>query len=455
MIKTKQWYKRFLFLGLILLVITGLCLPLPAQKAASASGNSGGFMIEADKVEGAINIPAILVGKIAVKEGKIYGLTLTKELKTAHGTIVIKIKSPGPIDVKDMKADLMGLPTFTGLYLPDHFGWIGMKNVKMKVSKQTASLLTLPGAQVETSYGRSENKETKALNKEDLKKLAEKMKKVQNGEDPNANDENKRRMDGVKSDIPEPAEKTREENGDIDPAKKQRKETKAKEDQKTEDNDSDGTERTQDSDDHSTGGNSGNNGGSSGPPAANPGNKLKEKINQLNKQLNDLIEETSGTTGGITDQKNKLNKLTKDVDDVLKKAGDSVHRGLLGYWVDRHELKKQLEDLKDKEEKIKKVQDAMRSKKKDVDADQKRLSKIKSQTDILNSFMLDNKVAALHGDINQGQQKIKSAGNLIMTTKRTIEKTLKDIDEKKGLLGGLLGGLLDDTFNLLEDITGI
>ncbi|TFJ94269.1 hypothetical protein [Lentibacillus salicampi] len=118
-------------------------------------GDSGGFTIESDRVEGAMDVAGALGGKIDIKEGIIEGLTITKTLDRGEEEgLVIKITSPGPIDVKNLKAHTIdgGPPHFDGLCVSEKLGWACLEGVEMTVPQQSADNISLPDAKVETCF---------------------------------------------------------------------------------------------------------------------------------------------------------------------------------------------------------------------------------------------------------------------------------------------------------------
>ncbi|MEN1967402.1 hypothetical protein WMZ97_04920 [Lentibacillus sp. N15] len=119
-------------------------------------GDSGGFIIETEKVEGDMDLLGALQGKVDIKEGQITGLTITKKLETGEdqAPLVIKITSPGPIPVQNLKAETIGgEPVIPGGFCAsEHLGWLCISDVTMTVSEQTAQSITLPDAKVETCF---------------------------------------------------------------------------------------------------------------------------------------------------------------------------------------------------------------------------------------------------------------------------------------------------------------
>lgn len=124
----------------------------------AASGDSGGFIIESVKVDGVLDLAGILLGKITIYEGDIYGLTITKKISLGGNQepLIIKITSPGPIPVKRLTASTKGhsIPEFGGLCKPEKAGRVCMEDVSMTVTAQEAASIALPDAKVETCYAR-------------------------------------------------------------------------------------------------------------------------------------------------------------------------------------------------------------------------------------------------------------------------------------------------------------
>jgi chromosome segregation ATPase len=156
----KSWiktHKKCFFIGWVGVLIFSLCFSMyspnkvVAEGETGDSGNSGGFLVEADKVEGTMDVLKIITeGEAAIGEGIIYGLTMTKTLATDKGNLTIKIKSPGPINVENLVGKLIGLPVLGGVCTPSKVGWACMTDVKMTLSDQTADAIDLPNATVET-----------------------------------------------------------------------------------------------------------------------------------------------------------------------------------------------------------------------------------------------------------------------------------------------------------------
>lgn len=119
----------------------------------AADNHSGGFVIHSEKVDGTINIIAMLFGKVDISEGNIYGLTITKTLNTSEGNLIVKISSPGPVPISNLSGKTMGgLSLPKGICKPEQIGYICFEDVTMTLSEQQADSISIPNASVETCY---------------------------------------------------------------------------------------------------------------------------------------------------------------------------------------------------------------------------------------------------------------------------------------------------------------
>ncbi|TKC19533.1 hypothetical protein [Robertmurraya kyonggiensis] len=175
----KRKSKKKVTMLLIVYLMLG-CVFSSSSFRANAEGSSedsGGFIIESEKVDGVLDLVGIVAGKITIYEGEIYGLTITKKVNRGGNQepIVIRVKSPGPIPVKQLTASTKGssIPEFTGLCTPGKPGRICMENVSMTVTAQQAAAITLPNATVETCYASQCGTiaEGGSMSEEELKKL--------------------------------------------------------------------------------------------------------------------------------------------------------------------------------------------------------------------------------------------------------------------------------------------
>ncbi|WP_077328148.1 hypothetical protein [Virgibacillus siamensis] len=181
--KDQQFLKKGIFLGLILVLMLGLAatpIQLTTVHAAKNNANDNdsnkGFLIQSEKVDGQMDLLGTLQGEVRIKEGIIHGLTIIKELDTGSGTpMMIKITSPGPVKVNNLYAETVNnsLPGIGGVCVPGKVGWLCLKNVVMKVTKQTAANISLPNATIKACYkGQCGGvPEYNPLSKEEIKKL--------------------------------------------------------------------------------------------------------------------------------------------------------------------------------------------------------------------------------------------------------------------------------------------
>lgn len=117
--------------------------------------HSGGFIINAEKVEGSMDLLGALLGKIEIGTGQIEGLEIFKSLPYEHGVnIDITIRSPGPVLVENLESETLGgsLPEFTGLCLPSRTDWLCLENVTMVVPWQMVEKINLPQASITTCF---------------------------------------------------------------------------------------------------------------------------------------------------------------------------------------------------------------------------------------------------------------------------------------------------------------
>ncbi|MDN4524438.1 hypothetical protein [Fictibacillus fluitans] len=125
---------------------------VPNQSQAKASGeNDEGFVISADRVEGGIMIPQVVMGETSTGKSKpmirfqyrnatLYGMKLTKVLSTDEGPVTVIMQAHGPVHMTNMSADasafsLKGACLTAGKPIPDP----GLKKVTMLVHKMEAS----------------------------------------------------------------------------------------------------------------------------------------------------------------------------------------------------------------------------------------------------------------------------------------------------------------------------
>ncbi|SET60098.1 hypothetical protein SAMN05421676_10635 [Salinibacillus kushneri] len=148
--------KRFP-ICLIAIVIYTFSIPYFQDQTVSASedDHSGGFTIESEKVDGYLELVGALFGKVKIFDAEIHGLTITKVIDNGQNPIMIKIKSEGPVQVKNLETETLdGLPPHLGgLCVPSKAGGLCLKDVTMTVPYQTAENISIPNAKVETCYG--------------------------------------------------------------------------------------------------------------------------------------------------------------------------------------------------------------------------------------------------------------------------------------------------------------
>lgn len=172
----KRFQLIFTVCMLIICVFSSSFIGSYTVEADGETGDSGGFIIESAKVDGVLDLVGILAGKITIFEGDIYGLTITKRLNNGN---VIRITSPGPIPVKQLKASTKGnaIPSFEGLCAPSKLGRLCMENVTMTVTDQAAASISLPNAKVESCYESECGPlpAVESMSEEELKKLLKQL----------------------------------------------------------------------------------------------------------------------------------------------------------------------------------------------------------------------------------------------------------------------------------------
>lgn len=133
-----------------LLVMALLYVPNHAQAAASGQ-NDEGFVVSADRVEGGIMLPQVVMGETSSAKSKpmirfqyrnatLYGMKLTKVLSTDEGPVTVIMQAHGPVHMTNMTADasafsLKGACLTAGKPIPDP----GLKKVTMLIHKMEAS----------------------------------------------------------------------------------------------------------------------------------------------------------------------------------------------------------------------------------------------------------------------------------------------------------------------------
>lgn len=164
-------HKSIIHFTIAIILVIGFCFPTytsHGQEQTDDVGHSGGFKVKIEKIEGVMNAFEIMQGIVDIPEGQIVGLTITKTLKeTKHGTLVINIKSPGPIPIDQLKSKSIGFPFFESLCEASKEDWLCMQGVQMTLSEQSVNTIDLPNATVETCY-EGQCSDDKAQNEEQM-----------------------------------------------------------------------------------------------------------------------------------------------------------------------------------------------------------------------------------------------------------------------------------------------
>src|SRR5690625_1052089 len=106
-------YSSLIFVLLCGLFLKPIGMPVvhAEEEPSSEESHSGGFIIESDRVEGAMDLAEALGGNVEIEEGLITGLKITKVLEVGEGEdqLVIIIKSRGPIPNIEISAITLGV----------------------------------------------------------------------------------------------------------------------------------------------------------------------------------------------------------------------------------------------------------------------------------------------------------------------------------------------------------
>lgn len=201
--------------------------------SVAESPATDGFIIEADRVEGVMLPPGIVTGNTATKQNQvmlrlqyadvtIYGLKITKVLQTPEGPVTIHMNAPGPIQLKNMKADATKVD-FGSIYVPEKAGQIGMKNVRLVAHQQLADNADLPGLDLSMETGAA-NIDTSGSDEETLRKQADQLTQLLKG---GTSDQNKEEKNG------KPVTADKAKAGTQDKAKTETQDTEKHHDAKT------------------------------------------------------------------------------------------------------------------------------------------------------------------------------------------------------------------------------
>jgi chromosome segregation ATPase len=175
---------------IVFVLVIGFCIP-PAgtdQAAARTTPDDYGFTIHADKVVGTLDLGGIIIGApgviigelpIAFLQAKIYGLTLTKLVRTDHGKMVLTIKSNEMVRVNFMNVRVTGLDVggicLDGIPLIEQC----LRDVTLTAKNLTTNNLEIPNMSVETSFDPKDVSQVQSLanslSKQDLEKELEKL----------------------------------------------------------------------------------------------------------------------------------------------------------------------------------------------------------------------------------------------------------------------------------------
>lgn len=156
-------HKLFLF-GLSIQLAALSFFPF-IQKADAATDDSGGFIIQADRVVGENMKATVIAGetsgtkakpmlRITYDSAKIYGMRLTKQFQTPGGTVSITMKASGPVDIKGMRVDTSAI-SFNGacVYAAKVVPNAALEGVTMVAHSMNATNSSLDQLQLQTVNG--------------------------------------------------------------------------------------------------------------------------------------------------------------------------------------------------------------------------------------------------------------------------------------------------------------
>lgn len=150
-----------------LLCLVALIGPLRSVQADAASSDKvlEGFVISADRVDGGMMVPQVVMGETAAHKQKplirfeyrnatLYGMQLTKVLSTPQGPMTVVMKANGPVHLTNLTVDasafsLKGACLKAGKTVPD----LGLKEVTMLVHQMQADQGELSQLQLSTIKG--------------------------------------------------------------------------------------------------------------------------------------------------------------------------------------------------------------------------------------------------------------------------------------------------------------
>jgi uncharacterized protein YjbJ (UPF0337 family) len=156
-------HKLFLF-GLSIQLAALSFFPF-IQKADAATDDSGGFIIQADRVVGENMKATVIAGetsgtkakpmlRITYDSAKIYGMKLTKQFQTPGGIVSITMKASGPVVIKGMRVDTSAI-SFKGacVYAAKVIPNAALEGVTMVAHSMNALNSSLDQLQLQTVNG--------------------------------------------------------------------------------------------------------------------------------------------------------------------------------------------------------------------------------------------------------------------------------------------------------------
>lgn len=296
----KKGKTVFLPVSLVFVLVFTFCFPsLEVERAAAETNDEDyGFMIHLDKISGRINLiglrPGIILDtQVAFTSARIYGLTLTKSIRTPEGDMVLTIESGKPDKytyTSWLKVRLNSL-NIGGLCWPERFLDVCLSDVTIDAKGLQSHDLDIPNLDVQTSFDPSEVSEVESLKKklaeqddeEQLEKLILAIDEAEEGE-LSSQDE---AFEKLQKNLPDLQNETEQIDQLLEQAGKQREQ------------------------------------------AENMANSLEEIINEAKEligtpELSDMIEKATEQNDELTVQMDDFTVTLEEADDLLQKVQDSL-----------------------------------------------------------------------------------------------------------------------------------
>lgn len=152
--------KKVNVVSLIFILVVGVCFPQVEQRAeAATTPEDFGFIATIDKISGRINLlglrPGLIVDtQVSFTSARIYGLTLSKLVRTDHGMMALTMKSSTPesrIDVSWLDVQVNSL-NIGGLCWPERLLDVCLSDITIAGKGLDSNGIAIPNLVVETSF---------------------------------------------------------------------------------------------------------------------------------------------------------------------------------------------------------------------------------------------------------------------------------------------------------------